>query len=418
MSEERYVIINALLYVALFLYYWKRHRGLNTGTLVIGLWTLCAVVGVFYEPVNFLGHMRKITLWPYIYLFVCVTLMLIPICTFKAEKLQKIGVNNRMLILLGIIIGLIAIPPFMESLIYYLQNRGNTQLMLDAFNERYQDASTTYSYLSVFSRRLSYILHSIRTLTLFMLVYMPTFHNKGKLFKLSYSGVCLATSMMILEPLILLARFQIAIYFIYGFFIFLIVRNLYSDKLRVKSRKILIIFICVIGSILILQTASRYLNWTQNLGQQEVGTVVYLGQYMGESMGNFNGNIVHSDYYTGIDNILRTYADFFGISYDNTHYAENRFHTNLFFTVVGEYWRAYGGVATFFIFLIFPFLFYLAVKRVRYSNVPFVFMIFFFMYAKIALVGIFYNAYAVDKDELLVMPLFMLLLTNWQRRIY
>lgn len=224
--------------------------------------------------------------------------------------------------------------------------------------------------------------------------------------------------LIVLESLILLARFQVVIYGLYGFFIYLILRNLYNEKLRTVASRYMKILAIAFVSLQIVQTASRYFNYTENLGQQEVGAIAYLGQYLGESMGNFNGNIVHSDYYFGADPILKTYADFLHIPLEKTVYREGRFHTNQFFTVVGEFWRAYGGVATLVIFLIFPYWLYVAVKRINYKKVSFAFFILLIMYSKMAIVGIFYHAYFVDANELLVMPLFVILLTLYKKKKY
>lgn len=418
MTEEGCVIFNACLYMALFCFWWNKHKGLNSGTYILLIWSVCSLVGVFYEPVNIYGHMRKITVWPYLYLFVCNCLMFIPILAFKAERLRHISINNRLLIPLGIVLGIISIPPFVESSIYYYINHSNTQMMLDAFNDRYADTSTTYSYLSTFSKRLTYILHSVRTLSLFLLFYMPVIYTKKKSFKFAYIGVCLSVVLIVLESLILLARFQVVIYGLYGFFIYLILRNLYNEKLRTVASRYMKILAIAFVSLQIVQTASRYFNYTENLGQQEVGAIAYLGQYLGESMGNFNGNIVHSDYYFGADPILKTYADFLHIPLEKTVYREGRFHTNQFFTVVGEFWRAYGGGATLVIFLIFPYWLYVVVKRINYKKVSFAFFILLIMYSKMAIVGIFYHAYFVDANELLVMPLFVILLTLYKKKKY
>lgn len=40
------------------------------------------------------------------------------------------------------------------------------------------------------------------------------------------------------------------------------------------------------------------------------------------------------------------------------------------------------------------------------------------MYSKMAIVGIFYHAYFVDANELLVMPLFVILLTLYKKKKY
>ncbi len=418
MSEEILVIFNALLYLGLLWYYWRKSRQFNLGVYLLSLWAICAVAGCLYEPFNVIyGHYWKITLWPYIYLFVCNVMMFVPILSFKTDRIEYVAVNVALLRYVAIFIGLISILPFIESFIHYLHSYGNQKLLLDAFNERYADPKTTYYYLSTISRRLTYILHATRTLSLFLLFYLPVISNRIRYFKIVYAGVLLSVVMIMLESLILLARFQVIIYALFGFFIFMTVKNMYSDALRQRAKKVL--FIC--GSALLIveiaQTISRYVNYTTNLTNNKVAGWVYLAQYVGESMGNFNANIVHSDHYFGIEPILRTYSNLFGIEISQSRYYETRFFANQFFTVVGEFWRAYGGVATFVIFLITSSLMYVYVKKYVKPHISFFTLMLFFMYSKLAIVGIFYHAYFVDVDELLVLPVLMIFLSKIKIRV-
>lgn len=412
MSETLCTIINASLYFTLFFTYYRKTNTFNHGTFVLFLWLTCAIVGVLYEPINIYGHMRKITLWPYIYLFVCNLFLLIPILLFKSNKIIDIGVQQKLLYKFAIIVAIISLFPLAESILYYAKNHSNTSMMLDAFNERYEDSSTTYYYLTTFSRRITHIHHSIRLIILFLVFYMPTMKYKPRGFKLVYIGVCISALLIPIESLCLLARFQVVIAVFLGFYIYLIVRDIYSSKLKVKVSKIMKYAILTFAILQLVQTANRYLNYTENLNMESVGMIAYLGQYIGESMGNFNGNIVHSDYYLGTEPILRTYGELFGVEFEQSHYLENRFHTNQFFTVVGEFWRAYGGVST---FIIFSFIFIIAgtlIKRLNYERMSFFAFMMFLLYSKLAIVGIFYHAYFVDKYELIVVPIVSLFLSN------
>ena len=412
MSETLCTVINAILYIVLFLIYQRKVKSYDSGSFILSLWLTCAVVGVLYEPINIYGHMRDITLWPYLYLFVCNLFLLLPILFFRANKIIDIGVDQKLLYKFAIFVVIMSIFPFTESLIFYAKNYSNTSMMLDAFNERYEDSSTTYYYLSTFSRRITHIHHSIRTIILFMVFYMPSMHYKPQGFKFVYFGICLSALLIPLESLCLLARFQVVIAAFMGFYVYLIVRNVYSNELKNKSFKMVKYAIVVFAVLQLVQTANRYINYTENLNKESVGMLAYLGQYLGESMGNFNGNIVHSNYYFGTDPILRTYGELLGLSFEKSRYFENRFHTNQFFTVVGEFWRAYGGISTFFIFTIGFVVIGSWIKKINYSMVPFFSLMLFLLYSKLAIVGIFYHAYFVGKYELIVIPFVSLLLSK------
>lgn len=419
MDELIYVIINALAYVLFFYFFWKKDRSLSLRVYIIGAWTISACGAIFYEQVNIYGHFWKISLWPYIYLFVCVYLMFLPIVKYDEKKLKFIRINNEMLWLMAITIGLMSIPPFIESSIYYIRVGSNSQQMLESFNERYKDASTTYSFLSALSRRLTYILHSVRLLSLFMLFYLPIFKSR-KHFKWVYGGVLLSCLMILVESMVLLARFQIISYALIAFGIYIIIRPLYDIELSKIIKKYLRYAFVAFGFVVAAQTANRFLNYQDIFNDvDKVTTEVYLAQYISESMGNFNGNLVHSDVLVNADGIMNAYTSFLGI--DNRHLSgktENRFHTNQFFTVVGDYWRTYGMVITFLIFIMIPVVFTPLFKIRSGGSMSIFKMLLLIMYIKFVIVGIFYNAYFVDNEQLLVMPLIMLLLSIGNKNNY
>lgn len=412
-SEFLCVIFNAVLYLSLLFCYRRIRPNSSIGFAVLLVWAISATGAILYEPVNVFPHLAKITLWPYLYLFVCNFMMFLPILSFREEKIRLVGVNENRLWYVAIAIALLSLLPFAESLPYYLAIRGNSNAMLEAFRDRYEDVSTTYSFMSVAGRRMLYILHSVRMISIFLLFYMPLRYSDRKYYKIVYAGIILSVLMIVLEALILLARFQIVAYILVASYIYMSIRTLYDEKQKQKANKIILFFLLGVAFILIGQTVLRLTNWNDNINNKEqMNTWVYLGQYLCEGMGNFNANIVHSDARTFTDAITRTYANFLGIEIETGFYNENRFFTNQFFTVVGEYWRTYGGGVTFFIFTFAPLLMYGCVKKIRYEIISFASLFLFYMYCKIAFMGIFYHAYFLDKEELLVLPIMMLFLNS------
>lgn len=68
-----YVVINALLYLALLLVYWKHKKVFDAGTLLICMWLVVAVAGVAYYLENPLSW--RFQLWPFLFIFICFLLL-------------------------------------------------------------------------------------------------------------------------------------------------------------------------------------------------------------------------------------------------------------------------------------------------------------------------------------------------------
>lgn len=412
-SEFLCVIFNAFLYISLLFFYWRKRSYISIGLAVLLVWAISATGAIFYEPVNVFPHLAKITLWPYLYLFVCNFMMFIPILSFHEEKIRNIGVNEDRLWYVAIAIALLSLLPFAETLPYYIAIRGKTSIILESLADRYEDANNTYSFMSFIGGRMLLILHSVRMISIFLLFYMPLKYSDRKYFKIVYAGIILSVFMIVLEALAILARFQIVAYLFVCSYIYISISGLYDEKQRQKVNRIIMFFF--LGAIVILfgQTFMRLESWNDNVNNTDhMSFWGYIGQYLCEGMGNFNANIVHSEARTYTDAITKTYADFLGIEIEKGVYNENRFFTNQFFTVVGEYWRTYGGGMTLFIFIFFPLLMYGFVKNIRYEIISFTSLLFFYMYCKIAFMGMFYHAYFVGKDELFVLPIMMFFLNH------
>lgn len=62
-----YALLNSLLYIILFIWYWRKYHKMDCGFLIISIWTFVAVLCFFvYMSAPNLYHLQ---LWPFLYLF-------------------------------------------------------------------------------------------------------------------------------------------------------------------------------------------------------------------------------------------------------------------------------------------------------------------------------------------------------------
>lgn len=405
-----YVVLNSFFYITLLCWSYKSKKRFTVGTFIISIWTVSSVCAIFYEQFNLFGHLKDITLIPYLYLFVCFFFMVWPFILFDESKISFIKVSPQKVRLLAFFIGLIALLPFLESLLFYMHNYNQQDILLDNFNERYEDTSLTYKYLSNISRKLNYISHSLRPVSLFLILYYPVI-IKSKIDKLLYTGVIVSVLLIILESQIVVARFQIIFNLLLFVYIYLNIRFVYSAEFQIKIKKYLKYGAIVVVGVLIFQSSLRLFNFVEKFDVGGVSQTVYTAQYLSESMGNFNGNMFYSDARTGADPVLKYYADLFGIDLSFLkHGSEDRFYTNLFFTVVGDFWRSYGPVATFLLFLLVPFIGFQILRWRFDGHLTFAKLMFMILFARIPLMGIFYNSYYIETDQLIMLPLLMILI--------
>lgn len=405
-SSLLFVILNAIAYTLLFVSFIRHQKGQACASFCLAIWAICAVGAIIYEPINFFGHIEPITFAPYLFLFLGYIILVYPVLKYHDNQILSFDVNKKKFIAVVIALGIISIPPFFESILYYAKTGGNSSLMLESFNERYADADTIYHYLSDLSKRCTYILHGTRLFSLFSLFYWPLI--KCRHHRLIFVGICITNLMIFVEAIVLLARFQIVAYGLIGLFAFLLIRPLYSDELKQKITKTLKIAGTVVLVVIIAQTTLRLQNFQdQTKGMGNVSHLAYTLQYLSEGMGNFNGNLYYSEYRIGYDPVLKFYFNFFGIDLPESSGAfEKRFFLNQFFTIIGDYWRDYGAIGTIIALLLYSIL----MHRILQSSLrkyPMAKILIFLMYIKMVLMGPFYNAYYIDCNQLLYTPLFI-----------
>jgi len=404
-------VINAVLYIILLYSYWIKNKYLNIGVFILSIWAFAATIGIYYETENIIGHIRPITLFPYIYLFVCTFFMFFPILQFRNQYLKTIIVNLKCVNIMSAFIIVVTIIPFCENLIYFVTHfsTSDSTEIISNFNKRYQDASLTYAYLSSLARKLNYISHSLQLVALVLLFYYFTLSDKKN--KFIIIGLIIVYINPLIESINILARFMMVIYLFLGMFMFILFKPLYSQKTKILFYKIILIFGGIIIGAFIVLTLYRISNFSQKKYSGDFRFLPFISRYVSEGFGNFNGNMYHTDFFTHTDAVSRRFEIMFGIEEEDLTISESSrqfgFASNYFYTVVGDYYRGYGAVLTFLIFLIVPYFFYRGCrfkKNMRLSKI-----LLLTMYAKWPLLGICYDMYLVDGWQLVSTSLAILI---------
>ena len=103
-------VLNALLYIIVFIIYWKKHKTLDVFLLIWAAFTvtsvMCALNSIYGIP-----EFRNITILPYIYLFVCLLVYLNAFrgFTLKDKLLLHETLGLKVLVWIFIITGIASI---------------------------------------------------------------------------------------------------------------------------------------------------------------------------------------------------------------------------------------------------------------------------------------------------------------------
>lgn len=402
MNELILVTINSIAYIVLFGWYAHKVKALNTGVMLLGLWAISSLGAILYEPVNFIGHNHKITLVPYIYLFIMNIIMFYPILNFRDELTKAIKVNIKIYKYLCLLVSIICILPFFENLIYafsHISQSGIEQLQ-QLMNDRYEDSKIVLAYLSrpavICTRLLSFIGINVTSilLVLFPLVLPIRKH------KWLFIGVIMANMNFMLQGFNTFARFIIFIHLVILMFASILVYRYYLIELR---KKFIRYSTCIIGGIVFIFatiTFSRMANWEEQRNNS-ISIYAYVGQYMSEAMGNFNANMWPVKKHTEMGRFkYAILKSLFRKKIDRDRSEESfylGYYSGAFFTAVGDYYRAYGAYTTAIIIIISSILFTRLLKQHKTISITTIMLLIF--YARMPLIGFLYNTYAVSADE-------------------
>jgi hypothetical protein len=330
-----------------------------------------------------------------------------PVLTFRHEKINILEANPYFLVLLGGIIGCVAILPFSENIIYLIKNSSSKSLeiLLDKMNERYDDSQLALSYLSGPALICTRLLGGIGlNLMSILLLLFPLFCSIKKHW-FSYGGIVIGNLNYIFQSYNMFARFNIAIHSILIITCLIVLHKYYTKKIRIQIFKWLGIGLVDVSLIFSTITVTR-MEEVNDVEETTISTPLYVGQYLCEGMPNFAADRYsatifdrHEEMELGIrKSLLRE-----NISKLNPPLTRQRgaLIGPQFSTYIGNFYLAYGPYYIFVIFfLVSAFVYRFLVVHTYEGKLSFALFYFFIAYFRILSLGICYNTYAVASDEL------------------
>ena len=384
--ELTYIIINAVLYVGLFLFLLRKRK--STIGIFLGLiWSISALSTIFfYINIYKDKQTNQITLFPFIYLFVLVIIFFLPAINIKEKKIQFISGNYYFLKAISILAILINILPFIENMIYAIIHIFERA---DTFGINYNNQEKM-DFLSSISLVLYKYSTYLRIVIPFILFYFLQYSKNNKILII---GLIICVFNPIIGSLNSGSRFVMVTDILYFSIIYLFFKNTIDEKVR---RRIIKVF--SIGGILMLIifvsiTVFRFSD--KGMGMYSIWG--WLSLYTGESFLNFNADMWKITQYTDGDN------SFFLIRYWLGEYPEPirsfqflgtkvPIRTNVFYTFIGDFYMDFGKYVTVVIIMLLSCFFYVKSKKCS-TNTPIHILMLLGLYLKIACVGFTYFTY-------------------------
>lgn len=397
--------VNLSLYIGLLLYSIKKKWN-KSSVFIIFLWLVSAFIGIFYckmpIPLYKTGGF-EIELLPFLYLFVCLIIGLLPIKNIQPQKFVIANTNNEFIATLIKILAITSITPFIEVIIHLGITIANGQFFVMA--EKYDDIAlgdVEILHLTWMNERLLHLQMLFRYISPVLFFYSLVHSKQFK--KVYIIGIFLSS---ILSPvysissgartgLIFISTYLISLYFI-------IEANLNGD-IKVRLKHYAIVAGSILGVLIMALTVGRFVLGDKFAGQD--GTALeFIAQYTAEPMYNFNNSMWHEPYKTdGYYTFPQLFSDL-GIDdnalevskglYTHTKYTK----TWYFFTYIGNFFMDYGALMTIFI-LGFLSLYFCIMMRNR--NISFSTFLLFSTYLYMIVNGLFYFPYMAGMDGLYV----------------
>lgn len=408
-------IINAFLYIALFLYYLRLvNFKFNVGVYTLALWMVSSIISIYYSTTGIYKWNHAITLAPFIYLYLTIVIYILPILKFRNERIKYIWTEDRFIYKVAIILSLIAFLPFVENLIqaFKVATGLSGNAVVELIQSRYDDDSyDQFYYLSTIGRKLNWLNNAFVMLSMCIFFYLFT---KKKRNKIVLIGLSFSIATVFLQAFNLSARFQIVKNLFVLIFFYLLFKDLMEYRIRKKLTKSLIVGFSTIFVAVTAISIFRFVGMTETRSDISYSIFDWLSLYFSEGFLNFNGDMWYVDNFCYGKNTAYIFRYLFGLSDVMFHrdYFEleriTHIRMNVFYTMIGDIYSDFGPIGTIFIVCLVSWLFCNICKikeKVALSKIIMLSLI-----AKVSLIGFTYYTFVGDAIQVLIMPIFALYL--------
>lgn len=388
---------NAFLWVFTFALYQYKRRSFGLGSAILLLYTSIAVMGIhlfLYHPER-KSMFTDLSLWPYLYLYGMIMLMVYPI--LKIDRCKNIAIIppshflfNAVCVVL-VLLSLYRIHEIFtdirEGLILLFldseagldaYNKGAARFMTDTTSG---DISAGVDYIAVLSNTAKSII------PLFWMYYL-TLENKNKilLYILSFTAL--------LAPLNAIAsgsRYTIGVFMIEMLVLFVFLRKTFPQRYAIRiKRMVCIIFVALLLPFLVV-TLSRS-------GSDYNKMLLGVERYTAESFIRFNnygldaGGVRYGDRTITLIKALSGMESAKNYSERLDKYSKMKMNESVFYTFVGDFTLDYGPILSVIIFICIA-RFFVKTLRVHHGKLFFYQYILLFVLIETCL-GFFLYLYA------------------------
>lgn len=347
------LIFNAILYIGTFIFYQKKKKNFDIGSIILLSYSLIAIIGInlFNHP---LSHFKDLTFFPFVYLYFVLMIVGYPIFKIENSKISEIQEPTKLWINTFSLIVILAICISSESLITNFNNGfflifKNADYVQLAYQDSHENIDKlgdgNFSIINVLSTMFS-------DFSPMLFFYYLSRKKRNKI-------ICWGLAFTIIVTLIgsisqaargNLVRIMLNLSFAYLFFY----RNM-ADKTKKIFRYIIIIFCSLITIPFLIITFGRFQGEKDSNDSAEY----FAEYYFAQSFLNFNNYGLDAGGVRYGDRTFPLFKEILGMETANNYnkrmgkYKNMKMNESYFSTYVGEFTLDFGPFVALISFVLF-----------------------------------------------------------------
>lgn len=357
------LILNALVYSLIALYYYYKCKRINIGFFVLFLYAFCAWGSVLYytHPLfMYFNDFTKITIEPFVYLLLVLLIYFYPILKFQSNKINAIElINEKYIFRLIYIVLPIQIIIYLALLPVIIKNFSGD---LGAARDAVYDNANSVEYSNYFINILSRLYFGARNVIFIISLYGLIFIKKQRTLIILFFVSSLLFP--IYGLLAYVSRAVIVIQILFSIYLLILLSNFIGKNLRSKITKYLLVILVPLVSIFTMISNSRF---------GEMANYMFI-RYLGEPFVNFDTqlyphlkNTTDGNAYFTLFKKLVGLDPGFKSTVDKWAYMDSitKIDTHIFYTFVGGFNIEFGFLMTLLIGLVISSVVFMLLKPLK-----------------------------------------------------
>lgn len=337
--------INFLLYACLLFLIYKKVPNAKFAQYTVFLWALSAFIGLYYvKSDNFREGNHELSLFPFIYLFLCFCLLIIGFCKQKETVKEVYYKSEKRLLLFCRFICILSLFPFVEIVYQLIDLFVSGRFILlganyDLVASGEAVSLVTYSKLSILS------IEFLRGFKIVGVVLFFYFLQRKKIDKLLLIGLLILSLLRAFQSISNGNRTEMMWFLIYFIGMWLFFKNTISDNGKKFIKHVFVVGSVIFGSIFVGLTIGRYIIGHGGSNEDATNAVM---QYTAEGMFSFNNSMFYEEGNLGGVATILPVMQTLGLTkvtmenrkdYVGSHMKGNPI---IFYTIIGDFYNDYG----------------------------------------------------------------------------